>query len=40
MEDLEGARKLSQNFPHNVLIVKYEELVNKPEEAISLILKV
>ena len=40
MEDLETAMNLSENFPQNVLIVKYEELVTKPDHAIPLILKV
>ena len=38
--DLEDALTLSRSHPENVIIVKYEELVTRPLDAIPIILKV
>ena len=38
--DLEDAITLSRSHPENVIIVKYEELVTRPLDAIPIILKV
>ena len=38
--DVSSGAELSQSFPDQVLLVKYEQLVQQPERAISTVLNV
>jgi len=40
LEDIQHAKKLEEEYPKNILIVKYEELVSFPEKSIPMIFKV